>query len=392
MARSRLRPPTPLRLVALLLAGFTGAVGLAARPAAAEPGSLATTRAQVHALQAQLERLGIRENQAVEAYNGARYRLTLVQTRVTQNARALARARIEQRLAQRKLAARLVAIYREPPPSLVVVLLTSPSLSTVTARDGLFRRVEGQDQAMVSRLTALRAQIATARRELLVDRRRARGEAARAMAERHRIASVLGQRRAFLASRQRELAVLVAQERRRQEALAVAARARVARELERERQVAAAPAAADVAPAPDPPTPIITPPAVTPAPPAPPASSGGRPDVVAYSMQFLGIPYRWGGADPSTGFDCSGLTQYVYARFGISMVHYTGSQYSTFPKVARDQLQPGDLVFFHNLGHEGMYIGNDHFIHAPHTGDVVKISSLNDPSYVRGWVGAVRPY
>jgi cell wall-associated NlpC family hydrolase len=74
------------------------------------------------------------------------------------------------------------------------------------------------------------------------------------------------------------------------------------------------------------------------------------------------------------------------------MVHYTGSQYSAFPQVPRDQLQPGDLVFFHNLGHEGMYIGGGQFIHAPHTGDVVKISSLSDPSYVRGWVGAVRPY
>ena len=109
-------------------------------------------------------------------------------------------------------------------------------------------------------------------------------------------------------------------------------------------------------------------------------------------MRFLGIPYRWGGADPQGGFDCSGFTQYVYARFGISMVHYTGSQWSAFPHVGRDELQPGDLVFFDNLGHEGMYIGGGQFIHAPHTGDVVKISSMSDPWYSSNYDGAVRPY
>jgi peptidoglycan DL-endopeptidase CwlO len=373
--------------VALVLVGLAIA-GVVARPALAAPGPLSATRAEVQALQAQLERLGARENQAVEAYNGANYRLGVVQTRVRDNARSLARARAEHRRAQRRLASRLVAIYREPPPSLVVLLLTSRSLSDLANRDGLFQRVEGQDQQVVSRLTALRAQIAVARHQLLVDRRHARGELARAMAERHRIASVLGERRALLASRQRELSALVAQERRRQEAFAAAARARVARQLELERQPAAAPAPA---PAPPAPGPVIIPPPAAPAPPAAPTGSGGRPDVVAYAMQFLGVPYRWGGADPS-GFDCSGLTQYVYARFGISMVHYTGSQFSAFPQVPSDQLQPGDLVFFHGLGHEGMYIGGGQFIHAPHTGDVVKISSMSDPWYVNGYMGAVRPY
>jgi cell wall-associated NlpC family hydrolase len=119
-----------------------------------------------------------------------------------------------------------------------------------------------------------------------------------------------------------------------------------------------------------------------------PPSSGGRPDVVAYAMQFLGIPYRWGGWDPSTGFDCSGFTQYVYAHFGVSMAHYTGAQYGAFPQVPQDQLEPGDLVFFDGLGHVGLYMGGGQYIHAPHTGDVVKISSLGDRG---GYVGAVRP-
>jgi cell wall-associated NlpC family hydrolase len=82
---------------------------------------------------------------------------------------------------------------------------------------------------------------------------------------------------------------------------------------------------------------------------------------------------------------------YVYAQLGVSLPHYTGSQWTAGPHVSRDQLQPGDLVFFEsNLGHMGMYIGNGSFIHAPHTGDVVRISSLSDPWYSSEYQGAVR--
>ena len=90
-------------------------------------------------------------------------------------------------------------------------------------------------------------------------------------------------------------------------------------------------------------------------------------------MQYLGVPYVWGGVS-SSGFDCSGFTMYVYAQIGVALPHYTGAQYAIGVAVPRSQLQPGDLVFFDGLGHEGMYIGNNQFIHAPHTGDVVKIS------------------
>jgi cell wall-associated NlpC family hydrolase len=116
---------------------------------------------------------------------------------------------------------------------------------------------------------------------------------------------------------------------------------------------------------------------------------------VAIAERYLGVPYRWGGADPLTGFDCSGFTMYVYAQLGVSLTHYTGAQFYEGARVPPDQLQPGDLVFFEPTArgpqHEGMYIGGGQFIQAPHTGDVVKISSLSEPSYQFGFVGAVRP-
>jgi hypothetical protein len=125
-----------------------------------------------------------------------------------------------------------------------------------------------------------------------------------------------------------------------------------------------------------------------------PSSIGDR--AAAIVQQFLGVPYRWAGADPITGFDCSGLALYVYAQLGVALVHYTGSQFLSGTPVPEEALRPGDLVFFdaapQGPQHEGIYIGGGRFVQAPHTGDVVKISSLADPTYGLRYVGAVRPY
>jgi cell wall-associated NlpC family hydrolase len=120
--------------------------------------------------------------------------------------------------------------------------------------------------------------------------------------------------------------------------------------------------------------------------PAPAARYGG---VVGIAMQYLGTPYRWGGAAPG-GFDCSGFVMYVYAQVGVSLPHNAAAQYGYGSPVSRSDLQPGDLVFFNGLGHNGIYIGGGQFIHSPHTGDVVKISSLSQSWYASTWVGARR--
>jgi peptidoglycan DL-endopeptidase CwlO len=137
---------------------------------------------------------------------------------------------------------------------------------------------------------------------------------------------------------------------------------------------------------PKPTTTKAPPPAPKPIPP-PPAPSSGAATAVAEAKRQLGKPYKFGAVGPDS-FDCSGLTQWAWAKAGVSMDHYTGSQYNSFPQVPLDQLQPGDLVFFRaDLGHMGMYIGGGQFIHAPQTGDVVRISPLAG----RSIVGAVRP-
>jgi peptidoglycan DL-endopeptidase CwlO len=121
--------------------------------------------------------------------------------------------------------------------------------------------------------------------------------------------------------------------------------------------------------------------------PVPPSSTlGGQ--AVAIAEQYLGVPYVWGGASPS-GFDCSGLTMYVYAQLGVSLPHNAAAQYGMGTPVPRDALEPGDLVFFDGLGHVGIYVGGGSFIHAPHTGDVVRISSMTG-WYSSNYVGARR--
>jgi cell wall-associated NlpC family hydrolase len=121
--------------------------------------------------------------------------------------------------------------------------------------------------------------------------------------------------------------------------------------------------------------------------------------VISATMQYLGIKYQWGGATPATGFDCSGLVTYVFAKFGVSLPHYTVSQY-TSPDgvwVSPHHLEAGDLVFFVGSdgtrkapGHVGIYVADGYFIDAPHTGSFVRIDSLKDKGFANQYVGARR--
>jgi cell wall-associated NlpC family hydrolase len=122
----------------------------------------------------------------------------------------------------------------------------------------------------------------------------------------------------------------------------------------------------------------------------PPYVPGRAGKVVSFAYQQIGKPYVWDAAGPDS-YDCSGLTMAAWATVGVSMEHYTGSQFAAFPKVPRDQLQPGDLVFWNNMGHEGMYIGDGRVIHAPQPGENVKISTMTQLDYIGPYDGAVRP-
>jgi len=103
-----------------------------------------------------------------------------------------------------------------------------------------------------------------------------------------------------------------------------------------------------------------------------------------WALKQLGKPYVWGAAGPNS-FDCSGLTMWAYGKVGISLPHFTGSQWNSGTHVSRSELQPGDLVFFYSDRHHmGMYLGNGMMVHAPHTGDVVRIAPLDGRPFAGG--------
>ena len=117
---------------------------------------------------------------------------------------------------------------------------------------------------------------------------------------------------------------------------------------------------------------------------------------VEETRKHLGRAYLGGGSTPETNFDCSGLIQWSYAQTGIQIPRVARDQIAARngAPVGRDDLLPGDLVFFRDAGgyvhHVGMSLGGDRFIHAPHTGDVVKISSLDEPSYAEQFTSGRR--
>jgi cell wall-associated NlpC family hydrolase len=91
----------------------------------------------------------------------------------------------------------------------------------------------------------------------------------------------------------------------------------------------------------------------------------------------LGVPYRFAAEQPGVAFDCSGLTKYAWGRAGVYLPHQSSQQFASTPRVSQDQVQPGDLIFYYQpIGHVAIYIGGGSMIHAPQTGDVVKVSQV----------------
>ena len=312
----------------------------------------------------QIQQLDSSLERAIEAYDLANVKLQQIKHDLTTNTHDLVIAKRSLKAAQRQLSARLVELYTsQDQDSTLAVLLGSTSLDQMLSRIDTADRVGQQDALVLSQVTDLRREVQ--HREHVLKRAHAEQTqvVAQRAAARASIQSQLGERRALLSSIHSEIAHLQAEERARQA------------ELARQAQAAAQ----------QPVSPATVVQNVGGGGIAPPPSHGG---VVGIAEQYLGVPYVWGGASPA-GFDCSGFTMYVYAQVGVSLPHNAAAQYGYGSPVSRGDLAPGDLVFFDGLGHVGLYVGNNTFIHAPHTGDVVKFSTLTG-WYASTYVGARR--
>ena len=343
-------------LVSIAVIGATGF----GRSASAAP--IDDKRAQAQAIQDQIEANGERIGALGEAYNAAQLRVV-----EAERAAADAQARID---ATRREVERIRFLVDERAASVYRRALAGRSLDDFDVGDSrhlVSRRKYAAAQA--DRDDSLLDQLDQARADLTEEKAAAERAHAEADAERSQIAEATreleaanAQQEQLLQQVQGELQQLVEEEQRRRQAEEAArARARYARG------------------APD----GGNPEAFPNLPPPGPAAAAA----IEFARAEIGKPYVYGASGPDA-YDCSGLTMAAWGAAGVSLPHYSGAQYSRLPKVPLDAMQPGDLVFWGSGGsrHVGLYVGNGLMIHAPHTGDVVRIAAV----YGRP-VGAARP-
>ncbi|MFA5785405.1 MAG: NlpC/P60 family protein [Actinomycetota bacterium] len=273
----------------------------------------------------------------VEEYNLARIRLDELERKVSSTTRSLEQAAAALSSVKTRLSSRAATAYRGGVSDGISVLLTSRDPREMTDRLATLNLLADRDAALLADLQGTRATGANAITT-----------AAKARDAQGRLLKEIAARKVDIESalqRQRQLVALL----NRSDRVVRAARS------------------------------VRYPPVK-----APNARAG-----VAVNEAFnqLGKPYRYGAAGPGS-FDCSGLTMWVWGKAGVRLPHSASSQYNSAPRVPRDQLAPGDLVFFGSPPHHtGIYVGNGNMIHAPSTGDVVKVA----PYGRRDYVGAVRP-
>ncbi|HJW75070.1 MAG TPA: NlpC/P60 family protein [Thermoleophilia bacterium] len=330
---------------------------LAASAGVAHATPISQKRAQYQQAVEQIQALDTKLELAVERYNEATAKLTIVKAQIAANKRRLTAARFELAWARQQLRERVVALYKQRPTDVVDVFLGSKSFDDLLTQIAYMEKLGAQDAQIVDSIERLKARIVKQRAALLAARKEAARLVERRKSERASVATALQARQ--------ELAGKLKSEIRRMEAEARAAARAAARRAAA--AAAAAQQAAQAAPQRDAPSSTAY---------APPPGSGHS-GAVAIAQRYLGVPYVWGGASPS-GFDCSGLTMYVYAQLGISLPHAASMQYGYGTHVSRSQLAPGDLVFFGvPIHHVGIYAGGGSMIHAPHTGAVVRYDPLH---------------
>ena len=338
--------------------------------ATAQPGGVSGKQAEAQRIIAQINSIDMQLSTVVERWNFANVKLARIGRDLQRSRHELVVSKVNLKRAQIDLARQAASVYTSiDANSTIEVLLGATSLDDLLGRLDNVNRVNDQRTSVVGDVQSFRVNVKHLAAKLQHAKSQQQQIVAQRAAERRSIESQLAQRRTLLSSVKSEIAHMRAVEASRQLALAQAVRGRIGVQPWNGSGagtlgVGAATSEASV---------------------APPSQYGG---VVGIAMRYLGVPYVWGGSSPS-GFDCSGLVMYAYGQMGVSLPHSTYALWGMGVAVSQDQLQAGDLVFFDGLGHMGIYIGGGQFIHAPHTGDVVKISSITG-WYASTYVGARR--
>ncbi|MDX6571292.1 MAG: peptidoglycan DL-endopeptidase CwlO [Gaiellales bacterium] len=350
-------------------------VGMAT-PAQAD--RIGDARAQANQVWSQIQDNGVQLEKVIERYNGAQYRLQQTMKRIHENDIRLAAARSNLTHARHALNVSIISAYKHPQPDPLQAALEARNFGQVLEQFALLDRANSYNSSILTDIRQYRKQVDQSQRTLNRERNARRDNVAELASLKSQIDSSIAAEKRRYSGLKLKVRRLIDQKRAAEKAASLAAAA-ATRQLQAQSTapaavatVVGAPAAADAGP-----TATAT---------APPPSTLGE-AAVSMALKELGTPYVWGGAAPG-GFDCSGLVSWAYAQAGLGgLPHFTGALWASGTHISQGELAPGDLVFYNGLNHVGMYIGGGNFVEAPHTGDVVKISSMAARS---GFVGAVR--
>ena len=351
------------RLLALLLVSFTLTFGMLT-VAHAEPQSISEAKREAAALAAQVDELNGHVESVVEQYNAATAKLAQTEKRIKTNQAQLDKARRDLKTASDRLGKRANGIYKDGQMGVWEAVFSSQSFSEFINRLSLLSRVGAQDGQILAQIQTFRTDVSAKKAQLTADRAEQVKLVARSQQAKASVEAQLDELARMLRGKESQIAQLQREEEARQATLrAQLAAAQAARKSTGSTANGSSSGGSSS----------------TPSGPVPSSRVGGS--AVDVAMRYLGVPYVWAGASPS-GFDCSGLVQYVYAKLGIDLPHSSQMQWGYGTPVARGQLEPGDLVFFYSdLHHVGIYVGGGNMIHAPHTGAVVSIASVDRSGY-----------
>ena len=368
----RIRRRALLRHVAIALAFACAQPALAA--ATPSTPDIEAKQAQLAEAQSTLDRMNDELEVQVEEYNAIKEALDATRASIRESRAELEKAEADLAAAQGRLGERAASIYKDGGTGLLDVIVGAQTFKDFLVRMDLAVRISRADARVVAEVKEAKAEVEATKRTLEQREAEQLALAQEAAARAELIEADIAKQESFVASLDDAVKTLIAEEEERQRVLAEE-RAREAAALAALYSSSARPSA-DAA-----------------------QLGAGHPEVVAIALQYLGVPYLYGGSDPD-GFDCSGLTSYCYAQLGIDLPRTSRSQYGVGLHIAPDRIDlliPGDLVFFATnadptrVHHVGIYVGNGNYVHAPQTGDVVKVSSLVDRIATRGdYVGASR--
>jgi peptidoglycan DL-endopeptidase CwlO len=365
--------------LAALAAGLVFASQIVSASAAGPSSAIAAKQAEAAQVLAEINQLSASLDRSDELVNLANLRLQQVRHEIAINRRELTVATKNLRMSRRMIASRLVNLYTAGgQTSTLEVILGAQSLGDMLNRIDAANRVSGLDEQVTSQVVQFRASVLRSRVALAHENARVRQLVSERAAAKRAIEVRLGEQNALLTSVDSQVQQLVAEQQAAQQAAALrASQQAAAQAADAQTQASQSFAAASVgASAAAPGGAAIVPPS-------------GYSGVVGVAMSYVGTPYVWAGASPA-GFDCSGLVMYSYEQEGVSLPHSSYAMWSIGTSVPKDQLEPGDIVFFDGLGHVGIYIGGGEFVHAPHTGTDVQVSSLDSGSYAASYDGARR--